>query len=155
MELQERVPTKVDLVLDWELRLTETHLTEEEVEVLEEVWPIKLGDTPSDAPAPIFDSDLAQLGAMRERLSQTESRDDPVLDLIDRLVDTVAPQATTLVLVGSSMGGYVAARACQRLRPQALFLMAPALYFPGWDEEPEHLPADNHCHQNNSRRRRL
>lgn len=61
---------------------------------------------------------------------------------LDYLIDTVAPRATTLVLVGSSMGGYVAAQACRRLRPQALFLMAPALYFPGWDEEPEHLPAD-------------
>ncbi|MFA5938767.1 MAG: YqiA/YcfP family alpha/beta fold hydrolase [Sinimarinibacterium sp.] len=51
------------------------------------------------------------------------------------------PQAQRLVLVGSSMGGYVSAMACARLRPQALFLMAPALYFPGWDEEPEGVPA--------------
>lgn len=49
--------------------------------------------------------------------------------------------ARTLVLVGSSMGGYVSAMACAALRPQALFLMAPALYFPGWDEEPEGIPA--------------
>jgi hypothetical protein len=27
------------------------------------------------------------------------------------------------------------------LQPQALFLMAPALYFPGWDEEPAGCPA--------------
>ncbi|HSW15079.1 MAG TPA: alpha/beta fold hydrolase [Solimonas sp.] len=46
-----------------------------------------------------------------------------------------------LVLVGSSMGGYVSAQACAALQPQALFLMAPALYFPGWEEEPQGIPA--------------
>ncbi len=53
----------------------------------------------------------------------------------------LGPSAQQLVLVGSSMGGYVSAMACARLRPQALFLMAPALYFPGWDDEPEGVPA--------------
>jgi len=52
----------------------------------------------------------------------------------------LAPKARTLVLVGSSMGGYVSAMACAALKPQALFLMAPALYFPGWDEEPQECP---------------
>lgn len=54
----------------------------------------------------------------------------------------LAPRARTLVLAGSSMGGYVAAMACQALKPAALFLMAPALYFPGWDEEPEGCPSN-------------
>lgn len=54
----------------------------------------------------------------------------------------MAPRAArTLVLVGSSMGGYVSAMACAALRPQALFLMAPALYFPGWEEEPDGVPS--------------
>lgn len=54
----------------------------------------------------------------------------------------LAPKAgRALVLVGSSMGGYVSAQACAALKPQALFLMAPALYFPGWDEEPDGIPA--------------
>jgi len=53
----------------------------------------------------------------------------------------LAPRAEqSLVLVGSSMGGYVSAMACAALNPTALFLMAPALYFPGWDEEPEGIP---------------
>ncbi len=39
------------------------------------------------------------------------------------------------------MGGYVSAMACANLKPAALFLMAPALYFPGFDEEPEGIPA--------------
>lgn len=45
-----------------------------------------------------------------------------------------------LVLVGSSMGAYVAAQACACLQPAALFLLAPALYFEGWDEEPQGCP---------------
>ncbi len=53
----------------------------------------------------------------------------------------LAPRARRLVLVGSSMGGYVSAQACAALKPQALFLMAPALYFPGWEEEPTGVPA--------------
>lgn len=52
----------------------------------------------------------------------------------------LAPRARHLVLVGSSMGGYVSAHACAALGPQALFLMAPALYFPGWDAEPTGIP---------------
>ncbi len=53
----------------------------------------------------------------------------------------LAPRARrALVLVGSSMGGYVSAMACAALRPQALLLMAPALYFPGFDEEPAGIP---------------
>lgn len=45
-----------------------------------------------------------------------------------------------LVLAGSSMGGYVAAHACTKLRPAGLFLMAPALYFENYDAEPGHCP---------------
>jgi alpha/beta superfamily hydrolase len=54
----------------------------------------------------------------------------------------LAPAARTLVLVGSSMGAYVSAMACATLKPRALFLMAPALYFPGWDEDPPGCPQD-------------
>ena len=59
---------------------------------------------------------------------------------VRQLLD-LAPRAGTLVLAGSSMGGYVSAMACAWLRPSALFLMAPALYFPGWDEEPTGVPS--------------
>jgi alpha/beta superfamily hydrolase len=55
-----------------------------------------------------------------------------------------APRASrSLVLAGSSMGGYVSAMAVEALRPQALFLMAPALYFPGFDREPPPPPPLN------------
>lgn len=46
-----------------------------------------------------------------------------------------------LVLAGSSMGGYVVAHACAQLKPAGLFLMAPALYFEGYDREPAQCPA--------------
>lgn len=44
--------------------------------------------------------------------------------------------AAPLVLVGSSMGGYVAAVAAARLRPAGLFLMAPAIGLPGYQDVP-------------------
>lgn len=52
------------------------------------------------------------------------------------------PVARKLILVGSSMGAYVAGHGCSFLKAQALFLMAPAFYFPGWDEEPADCPQD-------------
>lgn len=60
---------------------------------------------------------------------------------VDHLLER-APSGAPLVLVGSSMGGYVSAMACERLAPDALLLMAPALYLEGYPGEPEHCPAD-------------
>jgi alpha/beta superfamily hydrolase len=69
--------------------------------------------------------------------SGTHDPDIRVSQLLER-----APHASRgLVLVGSSMGGYVSAMAVEALQPQALFLMAPALYFPGFDREPPAPPA--------------
>lgn len=61
---------------------------------------------------------------------------------VRQLLATPMPDAEILVIVGSSMGGYVAAQACSALRPRALLLMVPALYFPGWENEPTDIPAD-------------
>lgn len=41
-----------------------------------------------------------------------------------------------LVLVGSSMGAYVSAVASGSLRPDGLFLIAPAVYMPGYEADP-------------------
>lgn len=38
-----------------------------------------------------------------------------------------------LILVGSSMGGYVATVASKTLNPKGLFLMAPAFFMPGYE----------------------
>lgn len=67
---------------------------------------------------------------------QTQNPDERIAMLL-----ALRPQARRLVLAGSSMGGYVSAMACHELQPLALFLMAPALYFPGWDAEPQGIPA--------------
>lgn len=62
--------------------------------------------------------------------------DDPH-ERINKLC-SLKPQGRPLVLVGSSMGGYVSAFAAEQLKPAGLFLMAPALYMPfaGYDGEP-------------------
>ncbi|MCI0749334.1 MAG: alpha/beta fold hydrolase [Nevskiales bacterium] len=84
---------------------------------------------------------LAQVARARsfEVLSPDYSHTHDPHERVAQLL-ALAPRARRLVLVGSSMGAYVSAMACAELRPQALFLMAPALYFPGWDEEPAQCP---------------
>ncbi|MBI3171311.1 MAG: alpha/beta hydrolase [Hydrocarboniphaga effusa] len=84
---------------------------------------------------------LAEVARARgfEVMSPDYSRSHDPHERVSMLL-ALAPRAGRLVLVGSSMGGYVSAMACAALRPQALFLMAPALYFPGWDEEPQACP---------------
>lgn len=54
------------------------------------------------------------------------------------LLNTVLPAHEKLVLVGSSMGGYVSTVASQTLRPDGLFLLAPAFGLRGY---PEPFPA--------------
>lgn len=53
---------------------------------------------------------------------------------VERLLDA-NPVSENLILVGSSMGGYVATIASQQLVPKGLFLMAPAFSLPGYYEE--------------------
>lgn len=59
---------------------------------------------------------------------------DPT-ERVQQLVKAVAPSRAPLILVGSSMGGYVASVAAQTLRPHGLFFMAPAFYLPGYPEQ--------------------
>ena len=54
----------------------------------------------------------------------------------------IKPAGRPLVLVGSSMGAYVSAMACAALAPDALLLMAPALYLSGYPGDPSDCPAD-------------
>lgn len=62
-------------------------------------------------------------------------------DLLDpdqrvmRLLGMNLPAHDRLILVGSSMGGYVSTVASQQLKPHGLFLMAPAFYMPGYAEQ--------------------
>jgi predicted esterase len=82
----------------------------------------------------------AKIAAMadlaRDRGLDAESLDyrgmeDPAAR-VDKLVAHCEALARPLVLVGSSLGGYVAAAASTRLPDvQGLFLIAPAFYMPG------------------------
>lgn len=56
-----------------------------------------------------------------------------------RLVDYCRGLDGPPLLVGSSMGGFVALRAAASVPVCGLFLLAPALYLPGYEE---HLPTD-------------
>lgn len=64
------------------------------------------------------------------------------LDRVEKLVAYCESQDAPQVLVGSSMGGYVATAAAARIGARGLFLLAPALYLPGFEEfMPATLPA--------------
>lgn len=57
---------------------------------------------------------------------------------VARLLELYQAAGGKLVLVGSSMGGYVSLVASQQLAPEGLFLMAPAIGMPGYAQpEPE------------------
>lgn len=51
---------------------------------------------------------------------------------VERLIEVLAEETADFVLVGSSMGGYVSLVASESVDAKAVFLMAPALYTPGY-----------------------
>ena len=51
---------------------------------------------------------------------------------VERLREALAGESGSYLLVGSSMGGYVSLVASETAAASALFLMAPALYIPGY-----------------------
>ena len=61
---------------------------------------------------------------------------DP-LQRVEKLLDYARDLSQPPLLVGSSMGGFVALAAAARIPVRGLFLLAPALYLPGYEE---HLP---------------
>ena len=52
---------------------------------------------------------------------------------VSQLLSQQLPEHRQLVLVGSSMGGYVSTVASVRMAADGLFLLAPAFYLPGYD----------------------
>jgi len=67
---------------------------------------------------------------------------DPV-ERARKLIDWCRGQARPPILVGSSMGGYVALAAASTAGAAGLFLLAPALYVPGYEDVP--LPPPPTC----------
>ncbi len=66
-------------------------------------------------------------------------RDEPDAR-VERLLDKIKATAAPCLLVGSSMGGYVATVAAARAPVAGLFLLAPALYLGGRYSISEHRP---------------
>jgi surfactin synthase thioesterase subunit len=62
-----------------------------------------------------------------------QGMDDP-RERVARLVAYCRDQGAPIALVGSSMGGFVAATAAAELPALGLFLMAPAFYVPGYEQ---------------------
>lgn len=54
-------------------------------------------------------------------------------DRVRKLHEEVRASSESLVLVGSSMGGYVATAAAEKLDAVGLFVLAPAYYMPGFE----------------------
>ena len=72
-----------------------------------------------------------QFGCRVVSVDDRDTRDPD--ERVRRLLALHDDLGSPLVLVGSSMGGYVAAVASATLRPEGLFLMAPAVGLPGYD----------------------
>jgi alpha/beta superfamily hydrolase len=52
-----------------------------------------------------------------------------------RLMSILKNEDDDFILVGSSMGGYVSLVASGEVKPHAVFLLAPALYIPGYEKQ--------------------
>lgn len=79
-------------------------------------------------------ADLARDRGLAVESIDYRGMDDP-LARVEKLVGHCAPLDRPLVLVGSSMGGHVAAAASARLPGvEGLFLLAPAFFMPGYEE---------------------
>ncbi|MBA3582555.1 MAG: alpha/beta fold hydrolase [Gammaproteobacteria bacterium] len=66
--------------------------------------------------------------------------DDPEqrVDYLLKNFPAMSNTHTPLVLVGSSMGAYVVASAAEQLKPQGLYLLAPAIGLPGFGRQNIH-----------------
>lgn len=73
------------------------------------------------------------MGCGVESIDYTDTMDPDLR--VDRLLGVLAKEQDEFVLVGSSMGGYVSLVASQAVHAEAIFLMAPALYIPGYERQ--------------------
>ena len=61
---------------------------------------------------------------------------------VARLLEYVENETGDYLLAGSSMGGYVAAVAAERCQPGGVFMMAPALFVPGYPHHHQALDCE-------------
>ncbi len=75
----------------------------------------------------------------REHACEVESIDYTDLDdpdlRVERLLDVLKDEDDSFILVGSSMGGYVALLASEQVNAKAVFLLAPAIYILGYKQQ--------------------
>lgn len=94
---------------------------------------------------PWGDKIQALAAVARDRGLDVESLDYRGMDdpgaRVDKLVDYLEQHEGPVVLVGSSMGGHVAAAAAGRCPVKGVFLMAPAFYMPGYESLTPAAPA--------------
>jgi alpha/beta superfamily hydrolase len=76
------------------------------------------------------------MGCTVESIDYTDLMDPDLR--VERLLKVLAEEKDSFVLVGSSMGGYVSLVASEAVDAKAVFLMAPALYIPGYRKQEYH-----------------
>jgi alpha/beta superfamily hydrolase len=76
------------------------------------------------------------MGCAVESIDYTDLMDPDLR--VERLLEVLAEEEDRFVLVGSSMGGYVSLLASEEVDAKATFLMAPALYIPGYRKQEYH-----------------
>ncbi len=74
-----------------------------------------------------------QLGCGVESIDYTDTMDPDLR--VERLLAVLDTEPGSFVLVGSSMGGYVSLVASESVDAKGVFLMAPALYMPGFKKQ--------------------
>ncbi len=72
-------------------------------------------------------------GCEVDSVDYTDSRDPD--QRVQRLVNLLKKEDDSFILVGSSMGGYVSLVASGEVETHAVFLLAPALYIPGYEKQ--------------------
>ena len=73
------------------------------------------------------------MGCGVESIDYTDTMDPDLR--VEQLLGVLAKEKDEFALVGSSMGGYVSLVASQEVHAEAIFLMAPALYIPGYERQ--------------------
>ncbi len=73
------------------------------------------------------------MGCIVESIDYTDTMDPDLR--VERLLEALAGEKNPLVLVGSSMGGYVSLVASASVDVKSVFLMAPALYITGYERQ--------------------
>lgn len=76
-------------------------------------------------------AEVAQQSGLTMDAIDFQDLDDPDLR-VERLVEKLGASDSPTILVGSSMGGYVASAAAKHSNVLGLYLLAPAFYLPGY-----------------------